>query len=1119
MGDIGPGSSGRGDAHKVPGYPLKRPHTTAVHLGNGGGGGGERDGNGNGYAMGVKNRGHGNRGSSNGGGRVGGGAMMMGKSNKSLVYQILIMFVLTFLVMETVMQGSILMLIRHLDLSANSPDLFVSHAIVVPSSTKDVYGYDVKFVPRIVTMDRLLLSRQRGRPSLTELRNEQRPSAVRPLRLALVCPNLLQSSHSLYFISIAKALQVLGYTLELFTMEDGDMRSIWEALEVPVTELQVDQQYSAIVDWLNYDGIIAMSLNMKCVLSSLAQEPFRAVPVIWVVFDDALGLRLEMYKSADAKGLIHDWKSSFRRADVVVFPNYELPMIYTTLDTGNFFVIPGSPLEVWESEQYMMRHSWKSLRTQAGLEPDCFVIVMVGSPVLYHGMWREHAIVIRAVARALSILEASLNKESSPVHLLVYSSGNTSSAYGEALQVMAQYLGLSNGTVQYVGAGGDMTGTLWMSDVIIYASLRDEQTFPAIVTRAMSLQRPVIAPNRTAFRQHIVDGVNGLLFPVGDHLKLSEAIIRVKLSPDTSVMASAGQSSAKNLLATNVNLGYGALLESILEFPAEVELPQSPSEVVELLNRGWCWDLIFPSYAPQVLHPKGSIHSKVEDSQVEDVGGSHLVAVLEDLWALRKSGTAVANLTYVPMALPAQIRQIDPLDGFNLAEARIREPDIEAHLIEKEELSERIEQPQSSWEDVTKFVRKAEVHIDDLRERDEGELVRSGQPLCIYEPYHGSGAWPFLHREIPLYRGISLSTAGKRPWDDDVDAQSRLPALLNGSYYRDALCEYSALFAIAKQIDHVHKNAWIGFQPWWATSRNVALSVEAEAALNGVATTGQDGDTLYFWAHLDSHTAGLAPHSPMQGPQDFWATCDAKNAGHCREAFVRAWRQMYGLPSNWTDLPPMPTDGGTWSALHCWALPTSSFVELVVFARMFVDALDFQNYEEHHDHEHCCFARSKREGKHCYCQLLEGLINVWAYHSARHMIYMDPQTGLMQEQHRLESRQGKMWLKFFRLSTLKMMDEDLAEAADDHDNPKEQWLWPMTGEVYWQGVPEREKQERSRLKLEKKRIHEEKLARLRFRKQKTIGKATRRNPKAADLPAHSSVSEVQQNLPPRGQSS
>jgi hypothetical protein len=28
--------------------------------------------------------------------------------------------------------------------------------------------------------------------------------------------------------------------------------------------------------------------------------------------------------------------------------------------------------------------------------------------------------------------------------------------------------------------------------------------------------------------------------------------------------------------------------------------------------------------------------------------------------------------------------------------------------------------------------------------------------LCIYEPYHGKGAWPFLHVENTLYRGLSL---------------------------------------------------------------------------------------------------------------------------------------------------------------------------------------------------------------------------------------------------------------------------------------------------------------------------------------------------------------------------
>lgn len=54
------------------------------------------------------------------------------------------------------------------------------------------------------------------------------------------------------------------------------------------------------------------------------------------------------------------------------------------------------------------------------------------------------------------------------------------------------------------------------------------------------------------------------------------------------------------------------------------------------------------------------------------------------------------------------------------------------------------------------MVKKTEVHRDDLKERTDGEIQRSGQPLCIYEPYHGEGAWPFLHDENNLYRGVSL---------------------------------------------------------------------------------------------------------------------------------------------------------------------------------------------------------------------------------------------------------------------------------------------------------------------------------------------------------------------------
>lgn len=59
------------------------------------------------------------------------------------------------------------------------------------------------------------------------------------------------------------------------------------------------------------------------------------------------------------------------------------------------------------------------------------------------------------------------------------------------------------------------------------------------------------------------------------------------------------------------------------------------------------------------------------------------------------------------------------------------------------------------WDEIYKSARKSEkLHFED-NERDEGELERTGQPVCIYEIYNGAGAWPFLHHGS-LYRGLSL---------------------------------------------------------------------------------------------------------------------------------------------------------------------------------------------------------------------------------------------------------------------------------------------------------------------------------------------------------------------------
>lgn len=65
----------------------------------------------------------------------------------------------------------------------------------------------------------------------------------------------------------------------------------------------------------------------------------------------------------------------------------------------------------------------------------------------------------------------------------------------------------------------------------------------------------------------------------------------------------------------------------------------------------------------------------------------------------------------------------------------------------------------------------------------------------------------------------------------------------------------------------------------------------------------------------------------------------------------------------------------------------------------------------------------------------------------------------------------------------------LAETANDNYHPYETWSWPLTTEIYWQGIYEREREERYRKKMDKKRKTREKLVdRMKHGyKQKTLG--------------------------------
>lgn len=57
------------------------------------------------------------------------------------------------------------------------------------------------------------------------------------------------------------------------------------------------------------------------------QEPFCSVPVIWIIQEDTLANRLPVYENMHWEHIISQWKITFARANVVVFPDYSLPVI------------------------------------------------------------------------------------------------------------------------------------------------------------------------------------------------------------------------------------------------------------------------------------------------------------------------------------------------------------------------------------------------------------------------------------------------------------------------------------------------------------------------------------------------------------------------------------------------------------------------------------------------------------------------------------------------------------------------------------------------------------------------------------------------------------------------
>lgn len=108
-------------------------------------------------------------------------------------------------------------------------------------------------------------------------------------------------------------------------------------------------------------------------------------------------------------------------------------MLYSVLDTGNFFVIPGSPIDVWAAESYIETHSKSQLRKENGFDNEDLLVLVLGSSFFYYDLAWDYAV-------AMHDLEPVLLKYAGPndagfTSKFIFLCGNSSRVYSDALEV------------------------------------------------------------------------------------------------------------------------------------------------------------------------------------------------------------------------------------------------------------------------------------------------------------------------------------------------------------------------------------------------------------------------------------------------------------------------------------------------------------------------------------------------------------------------------------------------------------------------------------------------------------------------------------------------------------
>jgi len=173
-------------------------------------------------------------------------------------------------------------------------------------------------------------------------------------------------------------------------------------------------------------------------------------------------------------------------------PRERLGLIYNGLDTTRF---AGS-------------HS--GTRAQLGLAPDAVVLGVVANLIRYKG----HQDLLEALARASEGLPNNWR-------LLIIGRDD---GIGDDLRRSAATLGIGKHVV-FLGARNDVPELLRASDIGLLCS--HQEGFANAILEGMAASLPMIVTDAGGNKEAVLDGATGLVVPVRDPVRLSEAILRL----------------------------------------------------------------------------------------------------------------------------------------------------------------------------------------------------------------------------------------------------------------------------------------------------------------------------------------------------------------------------------------------------------------------------------------------------------------------------------------------------------------------------------------------------------------------------------------------------------------